>query len=397
MGKLFWKSEVFAHVVPVLLIEEYQTDFMDDHLDKNLGVDLEAELKALRDGIDSLDSEILQLLAKRADLARRVGNLKQTSGWSYHVPERERFVIERVKQRAAEFGFPEAAIASIYREVMSACLRLESPITVAYLGPGSTFSYFALRRVFGDSAQIAPERTIDEVFESIECDRSDYAIVPIENSFEGTVHESMQRLIRTQTFVHGEYYLSIEHALLGRQADYSQITKVFSHPQAFLQCRGWLRSHLPAAELVATTSTAQACKEVNANENWAAIANAGAAPESGLNVLARNIQDKGNNETRFLVLAREQKLKARPTDKSSVIFSVPHLSGKLYQVLQVLGSEGINILKLEAVPDRSMPWKAYFWMDTDGLHEESARQRIFDLMKVHCDVFHHIGTYARLE
>jgi chorismate mutase/prephenate dehydratase len=378
-------------------MDESHKNKLAGKLDQKLDEKLEGELKALRDGIDSLDSEILQLLGKRANLAKRVGNLKQTSGWSYHVPERERFVIERVKHKAADYGFPEAAIASIYREIMSACLRLESPITVAYLGPGSTFSYFALRRVFGDSAKSAPERTIDEVFDAIEGDRADYAIVPIENSFEGTVHESMQRLIKTQAFVHGEYYLSIEHALLGAGPDHSKITRVFSHPQAFLQCRGWLRSHLPAAELVATTSTAQACKDVARDEHWAAIANAAAAPESGLNVLARNIQDKGNNETRFLVLAREQKLKARQNDKSSIIFSVPHLSGKLYQVLQVLGSEGINVLKLEAVPDRSMPWKAYFWMDTDGLHEEASRQRIFDLMKVHCDLFHHIGTYSRLE
>lgn len=354
-------------------------------------------LESLRQGIDAVDDEILALLGKRADLARRVGAFKQAAGLSFHVPERERLVIERVQAKAAEQGFPREAVASVFREIMSACLRLEAPLTVAYLGPGSTHSYRALRKVFGDSAQALAERTLGDVFDAVENDRTDYALVPIENSFEGTVHESMERLIRTHVYVHGEVFHAIEHALLSSGTRREAITRVVSHPQAFLQCRDWLRTHLPQAEQVATTSTAQACYEVAKTPTWAAIASEAAAVEAGLGVLARNIQDRGNNETRFLILSREKKLQSRPSDKTSIIFSVPNLSGKLYQVLEAFGLEGVNIHKLESVPDRTRPWKAHFWLDLDGLVDEGQRESIFHKMRSLCDGFHHIGTYSRLE
>lgn len=359
--------------------------------------ELQKELSDLRDGIDRIDDEILSLLAQRASLAKKVGELKQTSGWTYHVPERERQVIERLKVRAANTDFPQWAIAAVYREVMSACLRLESPITVSYLGPGSTFSFVALRRIFGESARAMPERTIEDVFDAVEQDRSDYSVVPIENSFEGTVHESMQRLVRTPSFVHGEYYLPIVHSLATNATDLKEIERVFSHPQAFMQCREWLRTHIPDAELVATNSTTQACEEAAALPGVAAIANAAAAAESGLGVLARNIQDKDDNQTRFLVLTRHRKLTPRPTDKTSLIFSVPHLSGKLYHVLEAFGRATINIQKLEAVPDRQTPWKAYFWMDADAVLESELQEKVFADARRYCDLFRHIGTYPCLE
>lgn len=359
--------------------------------------DVDKQLTELRASIDAIDDELLVLLGRRAGFAREVGEHKHKAGLQAHVPERERMVIERIRDKAAIFGFPQEAVASVYREIMSACLRLESPITVAYLGPGSTHSYRALRKVFGDSAQVVPERTLGEVFDAVEGDRTDYAIVPIENSFEGTVHESMQRLIRTEVYVHGETFHAIEHALLSRAQRLADVTRVMSHPQAFLQCRDWLRAHVPGAEQVATTSTAQACVEVAGQDRWAAIASESAAPESGLSVLARNIQDRGNNETRFLILSREKKLQTRASDKTSIIFSVPNLSGKLYHVLEAFGTHAVNIHKLESVPDRSRPWKAYFWMDMDGLVDEDQRGSIFGKMRRHCDSFHHIGTYSRLE
>jgi chorismate mutase/prephenate dehydratase len=359
--------------------------------------ELQDELSALRDGIDTIDDQILALLARRASLAKKVGELKQTSGWSYHVPERERQVIERLKGLAHNTDFPEWAVSSVYREVMSACLRLESPITVSYLGPGSTFSFVALRKIFGESACAMPERTIADVFDAIEQDRSDYSVVPIENSFEGTVHESMQRLVRTSAFVHGEYYLPIVHSLASSASELRSIERVFSHPQAFMQCREWIRAHMPEAELVATNSTTQACEQAASAPGGAAIANAAAAAESGLRVLARNIQDKDDNQTRFLVLTRQRSLQPRTTDKTSLIFSVPHLSGKLYHVLEAFGRSQINIQKLEAVPDRQTPWKAYFWMDADAILESDLQNQVFADARRYCDLFRHIGTYPCLE
>lgn len=354
------------------------------------------KLNALRDNIDNVDEQILALLQSRAQLAKNVGELKQQGAWAFHVPERERKIVERLRNLNSTHLFPSESVGAVYREIMSACLRLESPITVSYLGPGTSFSYLALRKAFGASALAVPERSIESVYDAIENERTDYAVVPIENSFEGTVNNSMQRMLKTNTQVHGEIFLPICHNLTSRAAKLSEITKVYSHPQALGQCRMWLTEHLPQAELLETLSTAQACAEVTDKPWCAAISNIPAALENGLSVLVPNIHDRQENETRFLVLTREAKLAKRSTDKTTVVFSVANTHGQLAKVLYIFGANGVNLLKLESVPSRESTWGAFFWLDISGSDELPAVAAALAEVRTHCEVFRLVGSYSEL-
>ena len=357
---------------------------------------LQAELNKLRDAIDGIDDTLLQLLGQRAELAKQVGHLKSSGGHSFHVPERERHIIERLRVTCATTSFPADSIGPVFREIMSACLRLESPITVAYLGPGTSFSYLALRRAFGESAVAAAQKTIDGVFDAIESDRADYAVVPLENSFEGTVNSSMQRMIKTRMWVHGEIYLPICHNLGSLQADLKKITKVFSHPQALNQCRNWLQEYLPHADLIETLSTAQACVEVGNKPDSAAISSVQAALENGLQVVVRNIQDKQDNQTRFLILSQEKKLSERPNDKTSIIFSVPDTHGGLAKVFNIFAKNGVNLTKLESMPSRESTWGVYFWMDLCGNQSFANVSNAIAEAKACCDTLKVVGSYPLL-
>lgn len=361
--------------------------------------EITAKLQDLRADIDALDDRILALLQERAGLAKRVGELKQRGGMVFHVPERERAIVDRLRQANAAAGgmFPTDSVGAVYREIMSACLKLESPIQVAYLGPGSSFSYMALRRAFGASAVACPERTIDGVFDAIELGRTDYAIVPIENSFEGTINNTMQRMLKTRALVHGEIYLPICHNLSTTATELAHVTHVYSHPQALGQCRQWLKDHLPHAELHETLSTAQACAEVRGRPDCAAISNVPSAMENNLSILVANIQDGRENETRFLILAREQSLSAREDDKTSLVFSVANTHGQLAKVLNVFADHGVNLLKLESVPSRETTWGAFFWMDMVGNAKSPGIAGALSAVESHCEVFRLVGSYARIE
>lgn len=355
------------------------------------------DLALLREHIDRVDNEILTLLQSRAGYAQEVGRLKKVNALKFHVPERERTIVERLRKLNDGSLFPTESVGSVFREIMSACLYLESPITVSYLGPGSSFSYLALRKAFGASALAVPEQTIDSVFDAIEMDRCNYAVIPIENSFEGTVNNSMQRMLKTAMCVHGEVFLPIGHNLSSRGTKLSQIEKIYSHPQALGQCRLWIAEHLRNAELIETTSTAQACVEVSQTPSWAAISNIPAALENGLSILAANIHDRPENETRFLVLTNSPTLNSRPSDKTTVVFSIANTHGQLANVLNVFSVHSVNLLKLESVPCAQSPWGVFFWLDIAGsneLPEVSAA-----LNKVHkiCSIFKVVGSYGRLE
>lgn len=357
-------------------------------------------LQSLRLTINSLDEKILELLQERARAAKQVGCIKKQKNWAFHVPERERTIVERLKALNALSDFPSESIGPVFREIMSACLKLESPISVAYLGPGTTFSFLALRRAFGASASALPENSIEGVFDALENGRCQYAIVPLENSVEGTVNTSMQRMITTPAIVHAEVYVPVCHNLVSKAKNMSEVTTVMSHPQALAQCRQWLREHIPKATCVETSSTVMACREAAQSSDrsgLAAISTVAAALEEGLQVLVSNIHDHAENETRFLILALEKTLSERPTDKTTLVFSVPDTQGQLAKVLNELARHGANLLKIESVPNRTAPWRAMFWCDLHGPASLDANVNALAHIKPFCDQVKLVGSYSRLE
>ncbi len=258
------------------------------------------ELERLRASIDAVDDRILDALSERAKLARTVGTIK--TGQAYR-PEREAQVLTRLKERNPG-PLPSETVARLFREIMSACLALERPITVAYLGPKGTFSERAAIKHFGLAAEAMPAESIDEVFRAVESGSADFGIVPVENSTEGAVGRSLDLMPQTPLKVCGEVVVRIHHHLMSmtQPRALDEIRRVFSHGQSLAQCHEWLNVNLPRAERVAVSSNAEAARRAAGEPGSAAVAGEMAAEHYGLAILASNIEDEPNNTTRFLIL-----------------------------------------------------------------------------------------------
>ncbi len=284
-----------------------------------------------RSRINSIDEEILNLLNQRGRAALQIGELKRQQALPYFVPERESQILERL---AAKNSGPLGADAlrAIWREILSASLALEHPLPVAFLGPPSTFTHQAALRRFGSSAEFRPVRTIADIFEEVERGRAQYGVVPVENSTEGSVNVTLDRLIDTDLLITGEILLDIAQHLLSRATELSEIKIVCSHPQGIAQCRGWLAAHLPDVPTEEMTSTTAAAERAKDDPTVAAIAGELAGRLYDVPVLRPRIEDNPANSTRFLVIGRQA---AAPSgrDKTSILFSMKNEPGVLHSIL----------------------------------------------------------------
>ena len=334
------------------------------------------DLAKLRVAIDAIDDEILERLDRRADLVTQVGAIKRQQQQSFYVPARERQIVERLV--AASAGkFPTEAIPAVFREIISACLRLEEPLKVAYLGPEATFTHMAGQRRFGLSALYVPAPTIGAVFAEVEKGQADFGVVPVENSTEGGVSHTLDCFLQSDLQICGEIVHEIAHCLLA-QGELAEIRKVYSHPQALAQCRQWLSAHLPGVVPIEVASTALAARLAKEDPTAAAIASELAAQLNDLPIRRRQIQDVAQNVTRFLVLCRPEQLAqmsaAAPGTRmrTSVLFTVRDQPGILYKVLQPFADRGVNLSKIESRPSRRRAWEYVFFLDVDG-HTDDPR------------------------
>ncbi|MDB4944142.1 MAG: Chorismate mutase, partial [Labilithrix sp.] len=346
--------------------------------------------------IDSLDDRILTLLAERADVAREVAAVKRAAKVEvFHDPERERHVLERLV-RAGGDRFPPDAIRAVFREVMSACLSVEEPLRVAYLGPEGTFSQMAARNLFGLQARYRECATIEAVFEAVSSKDATYGVVPIENSTEGAVSMTSDALLEGDLLIRQEYILPVSHSLLTRARRLSDITAVYSHPQALAQCRSWLAKHLPRAQVVQTTSTAAAAREAHADEHVAAIGADLAAELHDVPILRTSIQDRRENATRFVVLAREG---APPSgrDRTTLAFGTQHRQGALRRVLTDFEDAGVNLTRIESRPSRKAPWQYVFLVDVEGHRADPALAAALKKAARSAAFLTIIGSYPRAD
>jgi chorismate mutase/prephenate dehydratase len=326
------------------------------------------ELGRLREAIDQLDAELLLKLNQRAALAREVGALKV--GQAYR-PEREAQVLTRIK--ALNQGpLADETVAMLFREIMSACLALERPITVAYLGPKGTFSERAAVKHFGNAADAQPMASIDEVFRAVESNAADFGVVPVENSTEGAVGRSLDLMPRTPGKVCGEVLIRIHHHLMSKVPvkDFATIKRVFSHGQSLAQCHEWLNSQMPHVERVAVSSNAEAARRAAEEAGSAAVAGEMAAEHYGLAILASNIEDEPNNTTRFLILGDYQP-KRSGRDKTSLVLSAKNEAGAVYAMLTPFATRGVSMTKFESRPSRVELWDYFFFIDIEG-HRDDA-------------------------
>ncbi len=329
----------------------------------------DSELAKLREAIDRVDDRLLETLNERAKLARAVGSLKV--GQAYR-PEREAQVLRRVKERnPGPLG--AETVAFLFREVMSACLALERPITVAYLGPKGTFSEKAAVKQFGLAAEAMPTPSIDEVFRAVESGAADFGVVPVENSTEGAVGRSLDLMPNSPLRVCGEVVVRIHHNLMVKDAaqPLEAIRRVFSHGQSLGQCHEWLNQNLPHAERIAVASNAEAARRAAAEAGTAAVAGEMAAQHYGLAIVHANIEDEPNNTTRFLVLG-DYAPKASGRDKTSLILSARNRAGAVYEMLTPFASRGVSMTKFESRPSRVALWEYLFFVDIEG-HRDDPR------------------------
>jgi chorismate mutase/prephenate dehydratase len=355
---------------------------------------LEERLKPHRDAIDAIDARLVELLNERARLATEVGRIKHESGAPVFRPEREAEVLHKVASASAG-PLGAAALANVFREVMSACRALERPLTVAYLGPPGTFSEVAMQRQFGSSVGGLPCTTLDEVFRATEAGGADFGIVPIENSTEGAVSRTLDLLLATPLRLVGEVSVPVHHNLLTRTGSMTGVTRICAHSQALAQCAGWLNQHWPAIEREAVASNGEAARLASHDPTVAAIAGDRAAQRFGLHAVAAHIQDEPNNRTRFAVLgAQATKASAPPgRDKTSLILSVANRAGAVFHMLRPLAEHDVSMTRFESRPARVGTWEYYFYVDVDGHADDPGVAAALAELQRHCAFYKCLGSY----
>jgi chorismate mutase/prephenate dehydratase len=346
-------------------------------------------LKHIRARIDALDDELLKLISRRAGLAQTVARIKGNA----HVyrPEREAQILRRLT--AANRGpLPDAAVARVYAEVVSACRAMEAEFRVAFLGPRGTYSEEAVGKHFGGMVQGEPCASFDEVFRAVESGECGYGLVPVENSTEGTIARTLDLLLASPLKICGEVLLPVHQCLMNKSGNPARLTRIYSHSQSLAQCHEWLNRRFPDAERVPVVSNAEAARMAARETRAAAIAGRAAARLYGLKVLARNIEDDPNNTTRFLVIAPHA---AGPSgrDKTSIVMSTRNIPGAVHSLLTPLAKNGVSMTKLESRPSRTGLWEYVFFVDLEGHAEEPRLKRTLAALERKAAMLKVLGSY----
>src|SRR5467141_3713319 len=347
-----------------------------------------------RKAIDKLDGQLIKLLNERTKHVLAIGEIKLKAGEEIYAPHRERAVLQRICRRN-QGPITNDSLRSIYREIMSSALSLEKSLTVAYLGPEATFTHQAAIRRFGSSLHYSPQKTITDVFADVSKNRADYGVVPVENSTEGVVTHTLDMFVDSDLKIVSQIVLPVQHCLLSN-CRRAQIKKLFAHPQALGQCRGWVQTHLPRVEIIETSSNARSAEFAAKEKEAAAIAGILAAEKYKLRVLEYDIQDNAANATRFLVLGRQC---SPPTgnDRTSVMFSIVDRVGALYRALAPFRRYRINMTKIESRPSKRKAWEYFFFVDCDGHLNVPRVAKAIEHLASQCNFLKVLGSYPNSE
>jgi|TARA_B110000438_G_scaffold123149_1_gene120138 chorismate mutase/prephenate dehydratase len=353
----------------------------------------------IRENIDSLDSQIQNLISDRAELAKSIGLTKTKDGSStdFYRPEREADVLRAVLERN-KGPLKNEEMVRLFREIMSACLAQQEPLKVGFLGPEGTFTQAAVYKQFGHSVRALPCISIDEVFQEVESHAADFGVVPIENSTEGTVNNTLDMFLSSSLKICGEIELRIEHHLLGNMTDLKSIKRICAHEQALAQCRGWVREYLPEIELIAVSSNAVGARRARDEKGTAAIGGESAAGVYDLNILTRNIEDRSDNTTRFLVIGRNM-ITPSGDDKTTILLSADDTktgAGVLYSILEPFSANNINITRIESRPSHKKNWDYVFFLDVDGHADEKSLHLVLEELRKSCSLLRVLGAYPKV-
>ena len=359
----------------------------------------EEALEPIRQRIDAIDAELQKLLNERAKLALEVAEIKQAEPGDvppvYYRPEREAQILARLKA-TNEGPLSDQDVARLFREIISCCMALEQPLTIAYLGPPGTYTEMAAITQFGHFAHTRPLTAIDDVFREVETGGVHYGVVPVENSTEGMVNHTLDCFMECPSEINicAEVELPIHHAFLVHRDNQGAVETIVSHAQSLAQCRGWLDANYSGIERVAVTSNAEAALQASNDPKIAAVAGEMAADRYALRVVASNIEDHTDNKTRFLVIGR-QNVGVSGCDKTSILVSTKNEPGALFKVLEPFHRHDISLTRIETRPARSGDWSYVFFIDFDGHQRDTVVQAaLADVQKVALEV-RPLGSYPQ--
>jgi chorismate mutase/prephenate dehydratase len=351
------------------------------------------KLIPLRDRIDALDRQILDLLNQRAGVALEVGHVKALTNAPVFRPEREAQVLRNMAENNPG-PLKGNDVVTIFREIMSACRGLENRYTIAFLGPVGTYSEQAVVQQFGRAVDMLPCISIDEVFRAAEAGTADFGVVPVENSTEGAVNRTLDLMLQTTLSISGEVSLPVHHSLMTASGDMQGVTRICAHPQALAQCQVWLGQNYPGIERQAVSSNGEAARIARDDASAAAIAGAEAGQAYALRTVSANIQDDPHNRTRFAVIGRLVTA-ATGNDQTSMVLSVPNKAGAVYNLLAPLARHGVSMTRFESRPARTGNWEYYFHVDVEGhAREERVADALVELQD-NAAFFKVLGSYPR--
>ncbi|MGB0361033.1 MAG: prephenate dehydratase [Endozoicomonas sp.] len=354
------------------------------------------ELGKLRVQIDRVDQQILDLISERARCAQEVARVKTETDPAavFYRPEREAQVLRKIMDK--NIGpLNDEEMARLFREIMSACLALEDPVNVAFLGPEGTFTQQATLKHFGHSAVSIPMASIDDVFREVAAGAVNYGVVPVENSTEGVVSHTLDSFMDSSLKICGEVVLRIhQHMMISESTRREQITRIYSHAQSLAQCRKWLDSHWPMAERVAVSSNAEAAKRIKGEWNSAAIAGDMAVDMYGLEKVAEKIEDQPDNSTRFLIIGNDD-VPASGDDKTSMVISMRNQPGALHAILEPFHVHSIDLTRVETRPSRSGVWNYVFFVDFEGHQDDPVVQKVLKRLGDRANDLKVLGSYPK--
>ena len=356
-------------------------------------------LQKLRSQIDNIDSQLLDLFNQRANCAIRVADVKKAASEhsgdaiNFFRPDREAQVIQRIKSEN-KGPLSDDEVGRLVREVMSACLALEQPLKIAYLGPEGTFTQSAALKYFGHSVSTVPMSSIPDVFNFVESGYADYGLVPVENSTEGVVSHTLDSFVDSNLKICGEVEICIHHHLVNLSQDVSKITHIYSHQQSFAQCRRWLNQNFPNIECIPVSSNAEAARIASLDETATAICGIPAIEVFDLAICFENIEDLSDNTTRFVIIGH-QDIAPSGNDKTSMLISTNNYPGALLGLLQPLAENNISMNKIESRPAPERKWEYIFFIDIDGHHDVGSVKKALAGLKDQASLFKILGSYPK--
>ncbi len=358
-------------------------------------MEAEDKLGELRLRIDAIDSDLVRLIGERARLALEVAEVKAAAGESdcFYRPEREAEVLRRIKAYNCGPLDDETGWCGSF-VIMSACLALEKPLKVAFLGPEGTFTQQAAYKHFGHAIEVLPFPAIDEIFRAVASDACSFGVVPVENSTEGVVTHTLDSFLNTSLLICGEVVLRIHHNLMSRCQHLAEVEEVFSHQQSLAQCREWLDRFLPNRKRTAVSSNAEGARLAAIVPNSAAIAGEVAASLYDLSILERNIEDDPDNTTRFLIIGK-QAVGPTGADKTSLLVSTGNTPGALYRLLEPFADHAINLSKIESRPSRRGMWDYIFFIDLEGHKDDPRIAEALAILEKRARMVKWLGSYPK--